>query len=99
VGDNMSPIYDIEITAAGSSGVILTYAQITENSFTFYDLKGNPIITPGGAPDILFAYESRGKALDSGTGPVEMCIVTGAERVTDSANFIKKVTRIDIVGS
>jgi hypothetical protein len=96
MGTNGPKVYSLKITAADGSFVILTYSQLTQDTFTFYNLNGEKTATPDGKTFILFAYEANGQPLDGGSGPVEMCIITGADRVTDSANFIKNVTEIEL---
>jgi hypothetical protein len=97
MGTNGPKTYGLRITAADGSFVMLSHSQLTQDTFAFYSLSGEKASTPDTTPFILFAYEANGQPLDDGIGPVKMCIVTGADRVTDSVNFINSVKEIELV--
>lgn len=86
----------VRFTAADGYSKTLTYDQITQGTFTTYDLSGNAA-EPGKTPIVFLAYESDGMALDNETGPVQLAIMTCRERVTDGSNFIKMIEKVEVI--
>ena len=47
-------------------------------------------------PVVFLAYEQDGKALDAGTGPVQLGVMTCKNQVTDASWWIKAIVKIEI---
>ncbi len=87
----------VRVTASDGFTKTFTYAQITSGTgMNFYDLSGNAA-TPSAAAPFLLAYKVNGQDLDTGTGPLEIVILTGQNQVTDGSNFVKLTLTIEII--
>ena len=86
----------VKFTAKDDYSKTLTYDQISNATFTTYDTTGTAA-SPEKTPVVFVAYEFNGQALDEATGPVQLAIMTCEQQVTDGSNFVKQLTKIDVV--
>ena len=97
----------VTITGANTYGnsyfsKTLTYDQITNDSFNFYDTSGNPV-TPTTKPVLTVIYWANGVLLVNGggpmgiSGPTELGIISTQNLVSDNSLWIGSLTEIDII--
>ena len=85
----------VKITASDNYTKTLTYSQITKGDFTTYDSTGNAANAEM-KPVVFLAYEQDGKALDAGTGPLQLGVMTCKNQVTDGSWWVKIIVKIEI---
>ena len=93
----------VRITASDGYVTTFTYDQVANNHFTMYDPASDPshptVITSIADPALQFiiAYEQNGGAVDG--GPLRTAFVSpvSGEQATDSVNWVKYVTKIEVV--
>ena len=90
----------ISISAAHSYSKKITYDQITNGSYNFYDVNGNTV-TPTTKPVLTAIYSVNGVSLEPDTvhGPVQLGILTTQNLATDAAFWLDNIQKIDIITS
>ena len=88
------------VTFTGSDGYSKTfsYAAVENGTgITVEDNNGNVIASPV-APVMFLAYSKNGAALDSSTGPLELCFASSIplNQYTTSSNWVKLIVTITI---
>jgi hypothetical protein len=88
------------VTFTGSDGYSKTfsYAAVENGTgITVEDNNGNVIASPV-APVMFLAYSKDGAALDSSTGPLELCFASSLplNQYTTSSNWVKLIVTITI---
>ena len=76
----------VTISAAHSYSKTITYDQLTNSSYNFYDVNGNTV-TPSTKPVLAAIYSVNGVSLEPDTvhGPVQLGILTTQNLATDAA--------------
>ena len=86
----------VKVTATDGFSRSFTYAQVSEGSFTVYDKTGAEA-SADTKPLVFLAYERDGAELDSATGPLQMGIMTGQNRVADNSLWVKMAVTVEVV--
>ena len=82
----------------------LTYDQITNVSFNFYDTNGNTV-TPTTKPVITVIYSANGVPLVNGAtpmgiaGPTELGIISTQNLTSDASMWMQSLVQIDIIST
>jgi hypothetical protein len=86
----------VTITGAHNYSMTLTYDQITNVSFNFYDTSGNPV-TPTTKPVLAVIYSVNGAPLVSYRGPTELGLLSTQNLVSDASMWLESLMQIDII--
>jgi len=88
----------VKITAKDNNTVMLSYAHVTDGSFTIFNAAtGQQATSPSMTPKVFIAYENNGTPLAADTGPLEFGIMTCQYRVTPESWWVKQVVKIEIM--
>jgi ribosomal protein L21E len=94
----------VKITGSDGSSVTYTYDQVFNGKtgdFVTYDANGNAVTTEANLatkPAITINFWLGGNILGSDIGPLESGILYGQMLYTDSAYWIKVVSKIEVIG-
>jgi hypothetical protein len=88
----------ITINAAHSYTKTLTYDQVVNSNFNYYDVNGNTI-TPTVKPVLTAIYFENGFSLSTDTvhGPVQLGIISDQNLATDAGFWLDNIKEIDII--
>ena len=88
----------IIINAAHSYTKTLTYDQVVNSNFNYYDVNGNTI-TPTVKPVLTAIYFENGFSLSTDTvhGPVQLGIISDQNLATDAGFWLDNIKEIDII--
>jgi hypothetical protein len=86
---------NVVFTSSDNYALTLSYDQITNGNFNYYDTTGNPI-TPQTMPTLTLIYSENGTLLDKYFGPVELGMLSPQNILTDGSLWAKMVTTITI---
>ena len=87
---------NVVFTSSDNYALTLSYDQITNGNFNYYDTTGNPI-TPQTMPTLTLIYSENGTLLDKYFGPVELGMLSPQNILTDESLWAKMVTTITII--
>jgi len=88
----------VKVTASDGYSQVMSYQQLTNNSFTLFDSStGQEAASADMTPFVFIAYSKDGAALDQSTGPLELGIMTCQNRVTQGQQWVKMVVKIEVV--
>ncbi|HXX59509.1 MAG TPA: hypothetical protein VEI27_02390 [Dehalococcoidales bacterium] len=88
----------VKVTASDGYSQVMSYQQLTNNSFTLFDsATGQEATTSDMTPVVFLAYSKDGAALDQSTGPLQLGIMTCQNRVTQGQQWVKMVVKIEVV--
>jgi hypothetical protein len=82
-------------TSSDNYAQTLSYDQITNGNFNYYDTTGNPV-TPQTMPALTLIYSENGTLLDNTHGPVELGMLSPQNILTDGSLWAKMVTTITV---
>jgi len=85
----------VVFTSSDNYALTLTYDQITDGNFNYYDTTGN-LITPQTMPTLTLIYSENGTLLDKYFGPVELGMLSPQNILTDGSLWVKMVTTITV---
>jgi hypothetical protein len=88
----------VKLTGSDGYSKTLSFDQVTSGGFNTYDISGNPV-TPKENPVLVVVYSSKGAALDSTVGPLEVGLLYSENLITDGSNWVKLLAKIDIVAA
>ncbi len=88
----------VKLTGSDGYSKTLTFDQVTSGGFNTYDTSGNPV-TPTEIPVLAVVYSSKGAALDSSVGPLEVGLLSSESLITDGSTWVKLLNKIDIVAA
>jgi hypothetical protein len=90
----------VTISAAHSYSKTITYDQLTNSSYNFYDVNGNTV-TPTTKPVLAAIYSVNGVSLEPDTvhGPVQLGILTNQNLATDAAFWLDNIQKIEIIST
>jgi hypothetical protein len=88
----------VKLTGSDGYSKTLSYDQVMNGTYNTYDTSGNTV-TPTSKPVLAVVYSSNGAALDSNTGPTELGVLYSQNYVSDGSNWVKLLTKIDIVAT
>lgn len=88
----------VTINAAHSYTKTLTYDQVVNSNFNYYDVNGNTI-TPTVKPVLTAIYFENGFSLSTDTvhGPVQLGIISDQNLATDAGFWLDNIKEIDII--
>ena len=86
---------NVVFTSSDNYALTLSYDQITNGNFNYYDTTGNPI-TPQTMPTLTLIYSENGTLLDKYFGPVELGMLSPQNILTDGSLWAKMVTSITV---
>ena len=86
---------NVVFTSSDNYALTLSYDQITNGNFNYYDTTGNPI-TPQTMPTLTLIYSENGTLLDKYFGPVELGMLSPQNILTDGSLWAKMVTTITV---
>ena len=87
---------NVVFTSSDNYALTLSYDQITNGNFNYYDTTGNPI-TPQTMPTLTLIYSENGTLLDKYFGPVELGMLSPQNILTDESLWAKMVTTITVI--
>jgi hypothetical protein len=85
----------VVFTSSDNYTQTLSYDQIINGNFNYYDTTGNPI-TPQTMPTLTLIYSENGTLLDNTHGPVELGMLSPQNILTDGSLWAKMVTTITV---
>jgi hypothetical protein len=85
----------VVFTSSDNYTQALSYDQITNGNFNYYDTTGNPV-TPQTMPTLTLIYSENGTLLDNTHGPVELGMLSPQNILTDGSLWAKMVTAITV---
>jgi hypothetical protein len=85
----------VVFTSSDNYTQTLSYDQIINGNFNYYDTTGNPV-TPQTMPTLTLIYSENGTLLDNTHGPVELGMLSPQNILTDGSLWAKMVTTITI---
>jgi hypothetical protein len=85
----------VVFTSSDNYALTLSYDQITNGNFNYYDTTGNPV-TPQTMPTLTLIYSENGTLLDNTHGPVELGMLSPQNILTDGSLWAKMVTTITV---
>ena len=91
-GDN------VVFTSSDKYTQTLSYDQITNGNFNYYDTTGNPS-TPKTMPTLTLIYSENGTLLGNTDGPVELGMLSPQNILTDGSLWAKMVTTITVTSN
>jgi hypothetical protein len=88
----------ISISAAHNYTKTITYDQLTNSTFNYYDKDGNKV-TPTTNPVLTAIYSVNGMSLEPDIvhGPVQLGILSNQDLRTDAAYWLDNIKEIDII--
>ena len=86
---------NVVFTSSDNYALTLSYDQITNGNFNYYDTTGNPI-TPQTMSTLTLIYSENGTLLDKYFGPVELGMLSPQNILTDGSLWAKMVTTITV---
>ena len=88
----------VTINAAHSYTKTLTYDQVVNNNFNYYDINGNTV-TPTVKPALTAIYFENGFSLSTDTvhGPVQLGIISDQDLATDAGFWLDNIKEIVII--
>jgi hypothetical protein len=85
----------VVFTSSDNYTQTLSYDQIANGNFNYYDITGSPI-TPQTMPTLTLIYSENGTLLDNTHGPVELGMLSPQNILTDGSLWAKMVTSITV---
>jgi hypothetical protein len=85
----------VVFTSSDNYTQTLTYDQIINGIFNYYDTTGKPV-TPLTMPTLTLIYSENGTLLDNTDGPVELGMLSPQNILTDGSLWAKMVTTITV---
>jgi hypothetical protein len=85
----------VVFTSSDNYTQTLSYDQIANGNFNYYDITGSPI-TPQTMPTLTLIYSENGTLLDNTHGPVELGMLSPQNILTDGSLWAKMVTTITV---
>ena len=85
----------VVFTSSDNYTQTLSYDQITNGNFNYYNTTGNPV-TPQTMPTLTLIYSENGTLLDKYFGPVELGMLSPQNILTDGSLWAKMVTSITV---
>jgi len=89
---------NVTITASDNYAKTLSYDQITNIDFNYYDTSGNPI-TLETKPTLVLVYSMNGNALDNNAGPTELGLLSTQKVLTDASLWVRMVKTITVASA
>ena len=88
----------VTINAAHSYTKTLTYDQVVNNNFNYYDINGNTV-TPTVKPALTAIYFENGFSLSTDTvhGPIQLGIISDQDLATDAGFWLDNIKEIVII--
>ena len=91
----MSEGDSVVFTSSDNYTQTLSYDQIINGNFNYYDTTGKPV-TPQTMPTLTLIYSENGTLLDNTHGPVELGMLSPQNILTDGSLWAKMVTTIAV---
>jgi hypothetical protein len=88
----------VVFTSSDNYTQTLSYDQIANGNFNYYDITGSPV-TPQPMPTLTLIYSENGTLLDNTHGPIELGILSPQNILTDGSLWIKMVTLITVTSN
>ena len=85
----------VVFTSSDNYTLTLSYDQITNGNFNYYNTTGNPV-TPQTMPTLTLIYSENGTLLDKYFGPAELGMLSPQNILTDGSLWAKMVTTITV---
>jgi hypothetical protein len=85
----------VVFTSSDNYTQTLSYDQIINDNFNYYDTTGDPV-TPQTMPTLTLIYSENGTLLDNTHGPVELGMLSPQNILTDGSLWAKMVTTLTV---